>query len=166
MKFNTHNRTPKIETKKSVKILLYAGFGMVIVLFLFVAIVCSVYINSVMPAVVILAPIILIAMFIIITQKDMDKAFVEVVNGAITVTDYYFGIKKEKVFSAHNIGCADIFPGYSMRVRGYRYSNVGTTYIVFFDKNGRYMFKILCVLETKEFFGAYLNSSIHSFCTH
>ena len=95
-------------------------------------------------------------MFIIITQKDMDKAFVEVVDGAITVADYYFGIKKEKVFSEHNIGCAEVILGYSMRVRGYRYSNVGTTYIVFYDKNGKYMFKILCAPETKEFFGAYL----------
>ena len=156
MRFNTHDRTPKIQTTKSVRILLGIGFGMIIALLFFSAIVCSAYVNSVMPAVIILVPMLLLAMLIMIPQKDMDKAFVEIVNDVITVTDFYFGIKKEKVYSVHDIGCAKVFMGYSMSVRGYRHSNVGISYIVFSDNNGKYMFKLICVPETKEFFGAYL----------
>ena len=156
MRFNTHDRTPRIETKKAVKILLAIGFGMIIALFLFGAIVCSVYINSVMPVMVILAPALLLAILIFVIKKDMDKAFVEVVNDVITVTDYYFGVKQEKVFSVHDIGCAEVIIGQSMRVRGYRHSFIGMNYIVFSDNNGKYMFKILYASETKEFFGDYL----------
>ena len=157
MRFNTHDRTPKIETKKSVKIMLTIGFGLIISLFLFMAIVCSLYINSVMPAVVILTPVLVLALLIAVSQKDMDRAFIKIVDDVITVTDYYFGVKKEKTFSMCDIETAEILIGYSIRVRGYRYSNAGCTYIVFRGNGGKYMFKVICVPETKEFFGKYLN---------
>ena len=156
MRFNTHNRTPKIKTKKSVKIMLTIGFGLIISLFLFMAIVCSLYINSVMPAVLILTPVLVLAILIAVSQKDMDRAFIEIVDDVITVTDYYFGIKKEKTFSMQDIGYTEVLIGSSMRIRGYRYSNAGMTYIVFRDGNGKYMFKIICTPETKEFFKDYM----------
>ena len=157
MRFNTHNRTPKIETKQSVKIMLTITFGLIISLFLFMAIVSSLYIDSVMPAIVILTPVLVLAMLIAISQKDMDRACDEIVDDVITVTDYYFGIKNEKTFSMREIDTAEILIGSSMRVRGYRYSNAGCTYIVFRGNGGKYMFKVICVPETKEFFGKYLN---------
>ena len=156
MRFNTHNRTPKIETKKAVKIMLTISFGLIISLFLFMAIVCSLYIDSVMPAIVILTPVLVLAILIALTQKDMDRAYVEIVDDAIIVTDYYIGIKTEKIFYMPDIATAEILFGYSMRVHGYRYSNAGCSYIVFRDKSGKYMFKIICVPETKQFFGKYL----------
>lgn len=157
MRFNTHNRTPKIGTKKSVKIMLTISFGLIISLFLFMAIVCSLYIDSFMPAVVILAPVLVLAILIAISQKDMEKAFVEIVDDVVSVTDYYFGVKKEKTFSMCEIEAAEILIGYSIRVRGYRYSNTGCTYIVFRGNGGKYLFKVICVPETKKFFGKYLN---------
>jgi hypothetical protein len=156
MRFNTHNRTPKIETKKSLKIMLTISFGLIISLFLFMAIVCSLYIESVMPAVVILTPVLVLAILIAISQKDMEKAFVEIVDDVITVTDYYFGIKKCKIFQLHDIATAEILSGTSMRVRGYRYSNAGCSYIVFRNCEGKYMFKVLCVPETKRFFESFI----------
>lgn len=51
MRFNTHDRTPKIKTNKTLKIMLAIGFSMPIALLVFIAIVCSLYISSVMPAV-------------------------------------------------------------------------------------------------------------------
>ena len=157
MRFNTHDRTPKSETKKSVKIMLTIGFELIISLFLFMAIVCSLYINSVMPAVVILTPVLVLAILIAVSQKDMDRAFIEIVDDVITVTDYYFGIKNEKTFSMREIDTAEILIGFSTRVHGYRYSNAGCTYIVFRGTGGKYMFKVICVPETKQFFGKYLN---------
>ena len=157
MRFNTHDRTPKIETKKSVKIMLTIGFSLIILLFLFMAIVCSLYINSVMPAVLILIPVLVLAILIAVSQKDMDRAFIEIVDDVVTATDYYFGIKNEKTFSMREIDTVEILIGYSIRVSGYRYANAGCTYIVFRDNVGKYMFKVICVPETKQFFSKYLN---------
>ena len=157
MRFNTHDRTPKIKTKKSVRIMLTICFGLIISSFLFSAIVCSLYIESVMPAVLILAPLSVLVILIVITQRDMDKAYVEIIDDVITVTDYYFGIKNEKTFSMCEIDTAEILIGSSVRVRGYRYSNFGCTYIVFRGNGGKYMFKVICVPETKQFFSKYLN---------
>ena len=157
MRFNTHDRTPKIETKKSVKIMLTIGFSLIILLFLFMAIVCSLYINSVMPAVLILIPVLVLAILIAVSQKDMDRAFIEIVDDVVTATDYYFGIKNEKTFSMREIDTVEILSGYSIRVSGYRYANAGCTYIVFRGNGGKYLFKVICVPETKGFFGKYLN---------
>ena len=110
-----------------------------------------------MPAVVILTPVLVLALLIAVSQKDMDRAFIKIVDDVITVTDYYFGVKKEKTFSMCDIETAEILSGYSIRVRGYRYSNANCTYIVFRGNGGKYMFKVICVPETKEFFGKYLN---------
>ena len=156
MRFHTHDRTPKIKNKKSIKIILAFGFGLIIAFFLFMAVVCSLYINSIMPAVVILAPLTALVILIVITQRDMDKAYVEIVDDVIIAVDYYFGIKKEKTFFIQDIAAAETLTGYSMRVRGYRYCNAGITYIVFRNKSGKYMFKVICVPETKQFFGRYL----------
>ena len=156
MRFNTHDRTPKIKTKKSIKIMLIIEYSLIIALFIFAAIVCSLYISSIIPAAVILVPVLVLAILIAITQTDMDKAYVEIIDDVIISTDYYFGIKKEKTFFLRDISTAEILNGYSMRVHGYRYSNAGCTYIVFRDNSGKYMFKVMCVPETKQYFGKYL----------
>ena len=156
MRFNTHNRTPKIETKKAIKIILAVEYGLAVVLFLFAAVACSIFVGNLMPAVLILFPFFLLAMLLIVPQKDMNKAYVEIVDNVVTVVDYYLGIKKEKTFSVKDIDSAEILMGYSIRVRGYRYSNAGVTYIVFRDYRGKYMFKVICVPETKVFFEDFL----------
>ena len=156
MRFYTHDRTPKIKTKKSIKIMLIIEYSLIIALFIFMAIVCSLYISSIIPAAVILVPVLVLAILIAIPQNDMDKAYVEIIDDVIISTDYYFGIKKEKTFFLRDISTAEIVNGYSMRVHGYRYSNAGCTYIVFRDNSGKYMFKVMCVPETKQYFGKYL----------
>jgi hypothetical protein len=157
MRFNTHNATPKIENQKSVKIILAICYSLVIALFLFMAIACSLYASSIMPAVVILTPFSLLTALIVTIQKDMGRAYVEVLSNTIAVVDYYLGIKKEKIFLKDDIASVDIQIGYSLQVRGYRYTNAGMTYIVFRDNNAKYLFKIICTPETKEYFNDYLN---------
>lgn len=159
MRFHTHDRTPKIETNKTVKILLAVNFGLIASLFLFFAVVCSIYSNSIMPAILILIPLSVLATFIAITQKDMDKAYIEIADDRIMVADYYFGIQCKKIFSMSEIGTAEILTGHSMQVRGYRYCNAGCDYIVFKDHRGKYMFKVISVPETKKFFSKYLNQA-------
>lgn len=137
--------------------MLAVGFGLIFAFVAFAVIVCSLYIHSIAPAVLMLTPVFVLAILVMITQKDMEKAYVEINDDTITVVDYYFGIKMEKAFLIQDIANAEIIIGYSMRVRGYRYSNAGCTYIVFRDNSGKYLFKIICVPETKRFFDTYLN---------
>ncbi len=122
-----------------------------------VAVVCSVYDKSIMPALVVLAPVAAIAILAVIMERDIRKAFIEIIDNHIAVTDFYLDLKAEKTFSVSEIGTAEITSGYSMRVRGYRYSHAGCTYIIFRNKDSRYMFKVICVPETRQYFSKYLN---------
>lgn len=139
--------------------MLVIGYSLIITLFALVAIVCSLYISSPAPAIVILIPMFILTGLTWIVQKDMNRAYVEISGDTITVVDYYFGIRKEKAFQTLDISGAEIVIGYSMRVRGYRYSNGGCTYLVFRDHSGHYLFKVMCVPETKQFFDHYLRQS-------
>ena len=157
MRFNTHDTTPKSETKKSVRLMLAVNSVLIVSLFLFLAAACSLYIKSLLPAFVILTPVVVLAILLAISQKDMERAFIDITDDKITVTDFYFGIRREKTFSMSEIECAEIIMGYSMRLRGYRHSGAGCTYIVFRDKAGNYMFKLICAPETKQYFRKYLD---------
>ena len=157
MRFHTHNRTPKIKMPKLVLLMCIAAYGLLLALFVFTAIVCSIYANSVDPAVLILTPVLILTALFLIMQKDMERAYIEINDDTIRAVDYYFGMKKEKSFLIQDIANAQIVHGYSMRVHGYRYSMCGSTYIVFRDSIGKYLFKVLCVPETKQFFDNYIN---------
>ena len=97
MIFNTHDRTPKIKTNKTLKILLSLCWSLMGVLFLFVAIATSIMSRSILPALIILIPTILIVTFVIVTTIDMNKAYVQIEGNNITVVDYYFFSKKRKM---------------------------------------------------------------------
>lgn len=155
MRFNTHNRTPKNKTPKLVKLMLIVECGLLLAFFAFIAIVCSFYANSVAPAALILTPVLILTALFLIMQKDMEKAYIEINDDTIRAVDYYFGIKKEKSFLIQDIANAQIVPRSSMRVHGY--SMYRSTYIVFRGNTGKYLFKVLCVPETKRFFDKYIN---------
>ena len=152
MIFNTHNRTPKIQTNKTLKIMLISCWSFMAAFFLFFAIATSVMSQSILPAVIILIPITLIAVFAIITTIDMNKAYVQIDGESIIAVDYYFFLRKEKCFTIDEIKTAEIALGYSSRVRGYRYSMMGFSYIVFRNADNKYLFKIINSPETKEYF--------------
>ena len=111
--------------------------------FLFFAIATSIMSQSILPAVIILIPVAFIAAFIIVTTIDMNKAYIQIDGENITVVDYYFFSRKEKCFTIDEIKTAEIALGYSFRVRGYRYSMMGFSYIVFRNDNNKYLFKII-----------------------
>ena len=121
-------------------------------LFLFAAIATSIMSRSILPALIILIPTILIVTFVFVTTIDMNKAYVQIEGNNITVVDYYFFSKKERSFNFDEIKTAEIALGYSFRVRGYRYSMMGYSYIIFRDTNNKYLFKVINCPETNEFF--------------
>ena len=152
MIFNTHDRTPKLKTNKTLKILLILCWSLIGAFFLFLAIATSIMSHSILPALIILIPVSFIASFAIVTTIDMNKAYVQIDGDNITVVDYYFFSKKEKCFRIDVIKTAEIAIGSSFRVRGYRYSMMGYTYIIFRDTNNKYLFKVINCPETNEFF--------------
>ena len=156
MLFNTHDRTPKIKTNKTLKIMLILGWCLNGALFLFAAIATSIISRSILPALIFLIPIILIVTFVIVTTIDMNKAYVQIEGHNITVVDYYFFRKKERCFKIDEIKTAEIELGYSFRVRGYRYSMMGFSYIVFRNDNNKYLFKVINCPETNDFFSKYI----------
>lgn len=155
MKLNTHDRTPRPQNSKLVKglfvlcgVLMYSIFGLV-------SFACFYYAKSIVGGIlVILAPILMTA--IIFTHiKDIERAYVEIIENEIYVVDYYWGIKKEKHISFSDITSAEICIGYSHKVKGYRLSFAGMRYIVF-KKDKKYLFKIIYLPETEETFKQYL----------
>ena len=95
MIFNTHDRTPKLKTNKTLKIMLILCWSLIGALFLFLAIVTSIISHSILPALIILIPVAFIASFAIVTTIDMNKAYVQIDGDNITVVDYYFSPKKK-----------------------------------------------------------------------
>jgi hypothetical protein len=78
---------------------------------------------------------------------DMKRAFVEITDDKIIAIDYYLGIKCEKAFYREDIVFAEIITGYSIRVRGYRFSGQSfpnLKYIVFRGRKKKYLFKLIC----------------------
>ena len=128
------------------------GLSLMGALFLFAAIVASIMSRSIFPALIILIPTILIVTFVFVTTIDMNKAYVQIEGNNITVVDYYFFSKKERCFKIDEIKTTEIVLGYSFRVRGYRYSMMGFSYIVFRNADNKYLFKIINCPETNEFF--------------
>ena len=120
--------------------------------FLFFAIATSIMSQSVLPALIILIPIAFIVTFVVVSIIDMNKAYVQIERDNLTVVDYYFLSKKERCFKIDEIKTAEIAHGYSFRVRGYRYSMMGFSYIVFRNANNKYPFKVINCPETNEFF--------------
>ena len=156
MIFNTHDRTPKIKTNKTLKTMLILCWSLMGALFLFAAIATSIMSRSILPALIILIPVTLIVAFAIIVTTDMNKAYVQIEGNNVTVVDYYFFSKKERCFKIDEIKTTEIVLGYSFRVRGYRYSMMGFSYIVFRNADNKYLFKIINCPETNEFFSMHL----------
>lgn len=155
MIFNTHDRTPKTKTNKRLKIMLILCWSFMGAFLLFFAIAASIMSHSILPAAITLIPVTFIAAFVIVTTIDMNKAYIQIDGENITVVDYYFFSRKEKCFTIDEIKTAEIALGYSFRVRGYRYSIMGFSYIVFRNANNKYLFKIINSPETNEFFSKY-----------
>ena len=140
--FFTHKSTENSQSSPTLKRLGVACGVLVGAFLVFIATVLSVSSQSIVPAIIVIAPFVVIAGVVSVTLSDMGMAYVEICENDVTVVDYYLGIEKVKRFSIDEIKKVEIILGYSMSVRGYRHGH-GETYLVFKDGNGRYLFKIL-----------------------
>ena len=162
MTFNTHNRTPRIKDNPKLKALLLFEYGFAGAFFIFIAIVTSIEAKSILPALIVLLPLLLLATLMAISIIDMEKSHIVIDGDRIRVVDYCFCVKKEQIFSVCQIKWAEIVLGSSFRVRGYRYRGAGITYLVFRNEQNRYLFKLIYYPENKEYFEKLLNLEIAS----
>lgn len=152
MIFNTHDRTPRTKMNKKLQtmfVICYAFFGSFL---LFATTAISIFSKSIAPLLIVLIPVSLAVAWIVITTVDMNKAYIEVYEHSITVVDYYFLHRRERTILKSEIKKGEITLGYSSRVRGYRHSGMGLSYIVFRNEKNKYLFKIINFPETKEYF--------------
>ena len=155
MRLNTHSPTPSPKVQKPILVLFFVAIGLLYALFLLGAFACFYYAKSVPDGILLLVIPIVMTMVCYTMLNDMRKAYIEVDESTIRVVDYYFGIKKEKLFSFADITSAEIVIGYSSRVKGYRISTGGTQYIVV-RKGSEYLFKVICTEDTVNIFKKYL----------
>ena len=156
MRLNTHSQTTPSKLPKSLVAMFCVGVGLIYFIFLLVAYACFTYAQSKLGGILVIIIPIALTVWVYITIKDMSNAYIEINEKSILVVDYYLGIKKEKMFSFSDITSAEIAPGYSHRVKGYRYSAMGTRYIIL-KKDTKYLFKIMYSPETASIFEDYIS---------
>ena len=150
MKLYTHSTTPRPTMSKLLKILFLISAFLIYGMFALGAFACFFYGNSIAGGIMVIAiPIVMTAILFIILS-DINKAYIEFSDDDIRVVDYYFGIEKSKHYSKKEVCGYEIALGYSMKVRGYRISAGATQYIIFKDKNKKYLFKIFYHEQTKK----------------
>ena len=155
MKLNTHDRTPRPKNSKLVKGLLLFCLLLMFSIFCLGSFACFYYAKSIAGGISVLLIPFLMTAIILTHMKDIERAYVEIIDDKISVVDYYWGVKKEKHFTFSDITSAEIHTGYSHKVKGYRHSTAGMKYIIF--KNGdNYLFKIIALPETEEIFIEYI----------
>lgn len=154
MKLNTHDRTPRIKyNNKFVFIMFGVCAFLLYLIFVMVAFCCFYYAGSISGGLLVLLIPVLLTVWIVLSVKDFEKAYIEINGNDIYVIDYYYGIKKEKHFLVSDITVAEILSGRSFKVKGWRIQQF--SYIVF-KNNKKYLFKIICLPETKAIFEKYL----------
>lgn len=155
MIFKTHELPQEYKPTKSGKIMLIicGVLWAFIPILAFVALVVETH-KFIAPFCLSFLPFLLLGGAWCLILYDMKRAFVEITDDKIVAVDYYFGLKHEKVFFRKDIVSVEITTGYSMRIRGYRFSGNGFSnlkYIVFRGKNKKYLLKLICSNETKSY---------------
>ena len=157
MRFNTHDRTPRVKTLPLLKVLfgicalgIYSTFGLA-------AFACFYYAQNILAGLSVIFLCLAVTMFCLIPISDMRKAYVEFDKESVRVVDYYLGMRKEKQIPLCDITSAEVYLGYSHKVKGYRIS-AGMRYIVF-KSNNQYLFKNLYLPETEQLLKQYIQES-------
>ena len=156
MRLNTHSQTMPSKLPKFLVAMFCVGVGLMYFVFLLGAFACFYYTKSVLGGILMIFIPIALTTWYYITSKDIANAHIEIDGNSIHVVDYYLGMKKEQILAFSDITSAEIVPGYSHRLKGYRVSAMGTRYIVL-KKDNKYLFKIICLPETENIFKDFLN---------
>ena len=99
LKLNTHSRTPRPKYSKAITILFVLCAVLIYGIFGLISFACFYYAQSIIGGISIMLIPVLLTAIIHIHIKDIENAHVEIREHEIYVVDYYWGIKKEKLYS-------------------------------------------------------------------
>ena len=154
MKLNTYDHTPRPERNKSISASL-----IIAVVFLYGIVGQSAFVyfreSQWFLGIVIILAAILATTMVLTAKKDIEESYVEILGDSIHIVDYPLGIKKEKQFKFSDITSAEICHAYSSKTKGCHFSTAADHFIVFFSGK-KYLFKIVCLPETKEIFSQFI----------
>ena len=153
LKLNTYDHTPRPKRGKPISV------SVIIAAFIYgiVGLLAAIYFHDsqwFLGIVVILSAIFATAM-VLAAKKDIEESYVEILGNSIHIVDYPLGIKKEKRFKFSDITSAEICHAYSPKTKGCHFSTAADHFIVFFSSK-KYLFKIVCLPETKEIFSQFI----------
>ena len=149
MRFNTHDRTPRLPMRRLGKLSLAVSAVLIYGLFVLAAVVFSLETHSPLPALLILLLVLLLTALVALRCSDFTRAYVEIDGDRIRVVNYLFGIKKEKFFSLREIESAECTVIQVSRFRS-------APYLQFRGANRKYLFKLYDCPETEAFFHEFL----------
>ena len=154
MKLNTYDHTPRPERNNSISAPVIIA---VVILYGIVGLSAFVYFReSQWPlGIVVIFAAILATTMVLTAKKDIEESYVEILGDNIHIVDYPLGIKREKQFKFSDITSAEICHAYSPKTKGCHFSTAADHFIVFYNGK-KYLFKIICLPETKEVFKQYL----------
>jgi hypothetical protein len=154
LKLNTYDHTPRPKKGKpiSVSVIIAAVFIYGIVGLLAFG---YFYDSQWLLGIVVILAAILATTMVLTAKKDVEKSYIEIIGDYIHIVDYPLGIKKEKRIAFSDITSAEICHAYSPKTKGCRFSTAADHFVVFYNGK-KYLFKIICLPETKEVFKQYL----------
>ena len=151
MTLNIHDTTPASKTPKWLKGMLYGLFALMCIPYALGAFAVITYAGQIAFGVLLAILPFLFLLLLLWTLKNLARSCIDISKEEVTVIEYPFGRKTVKHIAYEQIDHARlILPG-SWKLRGPRIKSVGIPYIVFFDKSGKQLFKILAYPEALQF---------------
>ena len=154
LKLNTYDYTPRPQKSNSISVSVIVAAALLYGIVGFLAYIHFCDCQWLLGIVVILAAVFTTIM-VFAAKKDIENSYIEIVENDIYIVDYPLGIKKEKRITFSDITSAEICHAYSSKTKGCRFSTAADHFIVFYNGK-KYLFKIICLPETKEVFKQYL----------
>lgn len=151
MSLNIHDTTPHSVTPRHMK-WIYAGLFLLMYSIFALLSFCLITIAGNIPAAIAVAVIPFVPLaYVLWDQSNLEKAYLEILESSVLVTEYPFGHKTVKQIPISDIDHAELIRPRSPKLRGPRIRDIGIPYVVFYDKQGKQLFKLLAYPEALEF---------------
>ena len=151
MVLNIHDTTPAFKTPKWIKCMFAGLFMLIYSIFALVAFAVVVYSGQIAVGILLAVLPFLFLLLFLWDQKNLANSCIEISEEEVTVIEYPLGRKTVKHIAYRQINHAKLIRPYSWDPHGPRIKDVGIPYIVFFDQNGKQLFKILAYPESLQF---------------
>ena len=151
MIINIHDTTPASTTPKYLKWMFGGLFVLTYSIFALLAFCLFYYVHHFLFGIFIAVLPFHFLFWFLWNQRNLSNSFVEISNNSVVVTEYPFGHKTVKAIAISSIDHAKLLLPSSMKLRGPRIYNIGIPYVVFYDKHGTQLFKLLAYPQALQF---------------